>query len=144
MLRGQIQDQMKGAMKARERVRLEALRYLWSEIKNAEIDAKAELDDEGVMKIVRREVKKRSEAIEQMKQAGRDELVMEEAAKLSVLEEFVEEMSEEDIGELVDRVVDEGLKEFGVVMGKVMGLTQGKADGRKVSEVVKERLRELE
>jgi len=140
MLREDIQKQMIAAMKSKEKVRLEALRFLWSEIKNAEIDAKSELNDDEVMKIIRREVKKRSEAMEQMEAAGREEMVAEEAAKLSVIEEFVEEMSEDDIGVMVDQVVNEGVKDFGQVMKRVMGLTQGKADGRKVSEAVKKKL----
>lgn len=141
MLRQEIQDQMKQAMKNRDQVRLGALRFLWSEIKNAEIDAKVELDDSGIHAIIKKEVKKRSQAIDQMKEAGREELAMEEEAKLAVISEFMmEEMSEEKISALVDQAVDEGLTEFGKVMGHVMGLAQGQADGRLVQKIVREKL----
>src|SRR3990167_5275008 len=102
MLRNQIFEQLKAAMKARDKVRLDALRYLWSLIKNAEIDARVDLGDEQVVKIVQGEVKKRKEAMEQMGRAGRGELVTEEEGKLKVLEEFLpEQMSDEEISELV-------------------------------------------
>ena len=85
MLRDTIQQNMVAAMKAQAKERLEALRYLWSLIRNAEIDAKGNLADEQVMKVIQTEVKKRKEAIEQMKQGGRDELASEEEVKLKVL-----------------------------------------------------------
>lgn len=141
MLRNEIQDQMKQAMKSQDKVRLEALRFLWSEMRNAEIDAKHELIDEEIVKIIRREVKKREEAIEQMKKMGRDELVTQELAKLSVLTEYVEEMSVDQIEEMVDGVINGGVNEFGLVMKEVMGLAGGKADGKKVAEMVNSKLK---
>lgn len=142
-LRNQIQNEIKGAMKAQEKQKLEALRYLWSLIQNREIDAKQELGDGEVIKIVKSEVKKRKEAIEQIKAGGRDEMVKDEVAKLEVIEEFLpEQMREEEVSELVDQVIGElgEKKDFGVVMGQVMKKTGGNADGKLVSEMVKEKL----
>ena len=68
-LRKKIQDEMKAAMRAQEKLKLEALRYLWSLIKNAEIDVKKELGDKEIEAIVKSEVKKRREAIEEIKLA---------------------------------------------------------------------------
>jgi len=140
MLRQDIQDQMKTAMKARDKVRLDAIKYLWSQVRYQEIDKKADLTDEEITKLLRTEIKKRREVVDQMKSAGRDELALEEIAKLSVLEEFVEEMSDEAIAAAVDQVVNSGINDFGAAMREVMGLTQGKADGKKVSELVKQKL----
>lgn len=139
MLRTQIQDEMKQAMRDKAQLRLDALRYLWSEVKNAEIDAKVELDDQAIHAIVKREIKKRNDSIEQMKVAGRD--VADEVAKVAVLGEFaMEEMGETEVGELVDQVINSGVKDFGAVMKEVMGLAGGKVDGKMVSELVKKRL----
>ncbi len=139
MLRQQIQDQVKEAMRNRDQVRLDALRYMWSEIKNAEIDAKVELDDEAIVAVVSKEVKKRKDAIEQMKEVGRD--VVEEEDKLKVLMEFMpEQMGREEIAGIVDELMGEGVNEFGKLMGQVIGRAKGKADGKVVQEVVKEKL----
>src|SRR3989344_8739454 len=127
MLKMQIIEAMQAAMKARDQVRLDALRYVISEIKNAEIDAKMELGDEAVQAILKREVKKRKEAIEQMKAVGRQEMVAVEEAKVAVIGEFMmEEMSREEVAGLVDQVVNSGVNDFGGVMREVMGMAKGK------------------
>ncbi|MBI2010082.1 MAG: GatB/YqeY domain-containing protein [Candidatus Chisholmbacteria bacterium] len=133
------------AMKAREKLKLEALRYAWSLIKNEEIEVKGELNDEQVMKVVASEVKKRKEALRQAQGKQSDKLqdwVHEEEEKLKVLEAFLpEQMSEEEVSGLVNQLISEsGEKEFGKVMSLVMGKVKGKADGKLVSEVVREKL----
>jgi len=139
MLRNDVQDEMKQAMRDKDAVKLSALRMLWSEVRNAEIDAKGELDDAAVEKVVAREVKKSRETIEQMEGAGRD--VGEEKTKLEVLQSFQPEMmSKEEVEKMVDEVVAGGASEFGAVMGQVMGKVQGRAEGKMVQEVVKEKL----
>jgi uncharacterized protein YqeY len=141
MLRAEISDQMKQAMKDRDQVKLSALRFLWSEIRNAEIDAKVELDDEAVLAVISREVKKRKEAVDQMKSVGREELASEEEAKLAVMTEFLpEQMSREEIEVIVDDIVASGAGDFGAVMGQVMAKVKGKADGKLVGEVVKTKM----
>lgn len=140
MLREKIQEQIKQAMRNKDQVRLAALRYLWSEVKNAEIDAKVELDEDAIVAIVNKEVKKRGELIEQLEKQGRKKDAVEEIAKVSVLEEFVERMSQEELEGLVSEAIEVGAKEFGEVMKQVMVKVKGRADGRMVSEVVKRKL----
>lgn len=142
MLRAKIYEQLISAMKAQEKVKLEALRYLWSLIKNVEIDAKHELTDEEVMKVIGSEVKKRKESIEQIRGGGREELAQEEEAKLKVLQEFLpEQMGEEEISALVNQIIGESAeKDFGSIMRQVMAKAAGKADGRTVSEIVRQKL----
>lgn len=142
MMREKIQEEMKKAMKAQDKMSLEALRFLWSVIRNQEIDKKAELDDKEIEAIIKSERKKREEMIGYLKKAQKSEQVAEEEAKLAVLLKYVVEMSREDIGKAVDEVLAEGISDFGQVMGKVMGITKGQADGRVVSEVVKGKLGE--
>jgi hypothetical protein len=141
MLRAQIYEDVKQAMKARDAKRLEVVRYLWSEIKNVEIDAKHELVDEEVVTLLRREVKRRNDSIEQFKQGGRQDLVDQETKNVEVIETYLPQlMSREQIGKVVDRIAASGVGEFGVVMGKVMAEMKGKADGKLVSEVVREKV----
>src|SRR4030042_5029608 len=89
MLRQQIHDDMIAAMKAKDTVTLEAVRFVWSEIKNVEIDAKHELGDEEVVKLLTREVKKRKEAIEMMRQGGRPELAEKDEEKGKIIEAYL-------------------------------------------------------
>ena len=70
-MRADIQLQIKDAMRNRESIRLESLRFVWARIQEQEIDKKAELSDDEVQKIVAKEVKSRKEAIEQFDKAGR-------------------------------------------------------------------------
>ncbi|OGY16708.1 MAG: hypothetical protein A2784_02280 [Candidatus Chisholmbacteria bacterium RIFCSPHIGHO2_01_FULL_48_12] len=140
MLREKIFEELKLAMKMRDKVRLAAVRYVLALVKNAEIDAKRELEDSEVVKIVSGEVKKRKEAIEMMK--GREDLVAEEEAKVKVLEEFLpEQMGEGEISKVVDQVIGEsGERDFGKVMKLVMQQVAGRAGGKLVSEVVRRKL----
>lgn len=136
-----IQSQIKEAMKAREAVKLEALRFVWSRIKELEIDKKSDLNQEEVMVVVVKEVKSRKEAIEQFKGAGRDDLVSQEEEKLVFLTDLLPEMmSKKEVEKIVDGVISSGNTDFGAVMGQVMGKVKGKADGKLVSQVVREKL----
>lgn len=141
-LRQKITEELKTAMKAQDKLRLDAIRYVLALVKNAEIDVKRELEDSEVIRVIRGEVKKRREAVELIRQGGREDLAQEEEAKMAVLQEFLpEQMNEEEIGNLVNKVIGElGTKDFGAIMREVMQQAAEKADGKLVAEVVKERL----
>lgn len=142
MLREQIMDGVKVAMKARDVNRLSVLRYMMSEIKNREIDAKHELSDEEVVELLRREVKRRSEAIDQFESGGRSDLANQEKSELAIIETFLPQlMTKEQVETIVDNVLaGSETKDFGSVMKSVMQEIKGKADGKLVSEVVKTKL----
>lgn len=142
MIRQQISDEMKVAMRARDADRLTVLRFMWSEIKNKEIDAKHELNDAEIVEILRREVKRRSESIAQYLQAGRTDIVEKEEAELKLITVYLpEQMSREAVEAIVDQVLATlPDRDFGHVMRAVMPLTNGKADGKLVSEVVKHKI----
>lgn len=141
-IREQINQDMKQAMKERQSHKLETLRFIWSAIKNSEIDAKKELSDEEVIKLLRVEVKRRKESIEQFKAGDRTDLAQDESQKLTYIEAYLPQlMSENQIGEVVDQVVQSGETDFGKVMGQVMAQIKGQADGGLVSKVVREKLR---
>jgi uncharacterized protein YqeY len=132
---------MKEAMKAREAVKLEALRYVWSRIKELEIDKKSDLNQEEVVAVLVKEVKNRKEAIEQFRGAKRDDLVSQEEEKLVFLTELLPEMmSKEEVEKVVDEIIAGGNTDFGAVMGQVMAKIKGKAEGKLISELVREKL----
>lgn len=139
-LRSQLPTLLKEAMKARDTIKLDTIRFILSQAKNLEIDLKRELNDEEFMTLLKKEVKNRLEAIEQFKTGGREDIVSEEEAKLDVIKAFLPaEMSDEDLHTAVKKVVDsiEDKSNFGLVMKAVMAEVKGKADGKRVSTAVK-------
>lgn len=141
MLRQRIHDDMIVAMKAKEPVKLETIRFIWSEIKNTEIDAKHELDDPEVTQLLFKEVKKRQEAIELMTKGGRAELAAADQVKLDQIKTYLPElMSRGEIETLVAEAISTGAKDMGTVMRYLSPKTKGKADGKLVSDIVREKL----
>lgn len=141
----QILEDIKSAMKAKERETLSTLRMLQSSIKNEEIANKKDLDDTEIGKIVKKEVKKRKDAIEQYTKGGRQELADKEQSEIKILEKYMpEEMGEEEIKQIIENTIKDinanGPQDMGKVMGVVMPKLDGKADGQIVSKLVKESL----
>lgn len=142
-----VTDEMKSAMKARDKVRLRTLRGLRSSLMNKTIDKRqgddAELDDAEQLAVVRKEVKQRKDSIEQFKDAGRDDLVEKEEEELEVLNEFMPEpMSEENLRAILQEIIDDvgatDMSGMGSVMGRAMDRLRGKVDGSRVQQIVKE------
>lgn len=141
MIREEIHQQMIQAMKQKNHSELETLRYLWSEIKNQEIDCHHELSDDEVVQVVKREVKRRREAIEQFRAGDRDDLVRDEQEKLKIIKRYLpQQMSRDQVEQIVDKVLQESQSDFGKVMKQVMEKTQGQVDGKLVAEVVRSKL----
>ena len=144
----QITEDMKTAMREKNTVALNTVRMLKSAIKNAAIEkggADAELTDTEVMAVVRKEVKKRQDSIEQYEAAGRDELADQEKAEIEVLNGYLPEpLSEEEIASIVEAAIAEvgatSRKEMGQVMKNVQEKTAGRADGKTLSQAVMSKL----
>lgn len=130
------------ALRSGQKERLEGLRYLLAQIQNLRIELQKEPGDEEVVKLLKREAKRRREAIEAYQKGGRDDLVKKETGQLRVIEEFLpEKMSEEELNQLIGEVISTSeLKEFGPLMKKIMEKSKGKADGKRVAVAVKKRL----
>lgn len=139
---------MKTAMREKNTVALNTVRMLKSAIKNAAIEkggANAELTDAEVMAVVRKEVKKRQDSIEQYEAAGRDELADQEKAEIEVLNDYLPEpLSSEEIVSIVEAAIAElgatSRKEMGQVMKMVQEKTAGRADGKTLSQAVMSKL----
>lgn len=144
MITDNIQKQIIVAMKARDEVRLSTLRMLSSEIHNFKIDH-PEMTEEEELSVVKKEAKKRKDAIEAYEKAGNSERVEKEKAELSILQEYLPaEVGSEDLEKLVDEAISEtgaqDMSAMGRVIGAVMAKAKGNADGAKVSELVKQKL----
>ena len=141
-LKEQLNEAMKTAMKARDDLRLSAVRMVRAAIKNREIDSRIELDDQAVIDVISSLVKQRRESIRMYREGNRLELANKEELELAILLEFLPaQLTPEEIDSLVSRVITEisaqGAKDMGRVMKSVSPLTAGKADGKLVSDAVR-------
>ena len=137
-----IRQDLKIAMKARDRVRLDTLRLTLSSITYAEKEKKRELTDEELLDVVIRERKKRREAIEEYTKAGRTDLADKEQAEAQVLSTYLpEQMSDDEVTAVVKEVIAAtgaaGPGDIGKVMGAVIPRTKGRADGKKINEIAR-------
>lgn len=141
----QLKDAQKESMKAKDKVRLGAIRMVLAEIKQREIDNKTTLDDAGITSVLVKLVKQRRDSYTQYKDAGRDDLAEIEANEIEALEAFLPQpLTEEEILALIDTAIAEsgaaGMQDMGKVMGLIKAKAEGKADLGKVSGLIKQRL----
>ncbi len=144
-LRDRIQGDLTAAMKARDAVRVGALRMLITALVNREKELRRPLTDEEVREVAAREVKRRTESIEAFQAGGRADLVAKETAEREILAAYApEQLSEAELDRLIEEAIAEvgatGPGDLGKVMGKVMGVARGRADGSVVQRKVRERL----
>lgn len=145
MITEDIKRMIMDAMKTRDSVRLSTLKLLSSELHNAVIDNHGELSGDQELAVVKKEAKKRRDAIEAYEKAGQNERADVERAELTVLQEFMPpEMSDEELSKIVEEAISQtgatGLADMGKVMGIVMSKTNGSADGTRVYQLVKSKL----
>jgi uncharacterized protein YqeY len=145
MLLEQIQSDLKTALKMNDSLLVSTLRLLLSEIHNKKIEKQAELTEEEVIAVLRKEAKKRQESIEAYQKAGRQELADKESKELLILSKYLpQEMASQELEKVIKEVIAEvgaqGAGDFGKVMGRVMSKVKGQIDGAKVSEAVKKLL----
>lgn len=146
-LKEKLMEDMKQAMKAKEegRLRLAVIRMVRSAIRQAEIDGKKELDDEGIVSIISKEVKSRKDSLEEFRKGNRADLVQETEEEISVLLPYLpQQLSEDEVRALVEETVRATgaatQKDMGKVMGVLMPKVKGRADGKLVNRLVREKL----
>ncbi|HEV8651709.1 MAG TPA: GatB/YqeY domain-containing protein [Actinomycetes bacterium] len=145
MLIDDVQQAMYGAMKARRPEEAAALRLALAALRSAVIEARRDLTDEEAVTVLQREAKKRREAEQAYRDAGRDERADQEAFELSVIAGFLPQgLDPAELARMVDEAVAAtgatGPKELGKVMGRLMPAVKGRADGNEVRRLVLERL----
>jgi uncharacterized protein YqeY len=144
-LKGQIQEDVKSAMRARDQKRLTALRLITAAIKQVEVDQRIEMDDTAVLAVLDKMVKQRRDSLEQYQSAGRDDLAAQEKFELDLISAYLPEaLSHDELAALIRQAVaDTGassIRDMGAVMNKIRGQVQGRADMKAVSNAVKEQL----
>jgi uncharacterized protein len=140
-----LEGELEQAMRARDAERRDALRLILSSLRSAEKELQRPLHDDEELQVLQRERKKRVEAADAFRAAGRDEQADAEEAEVGVLAEFMPEpLSEDELEEIVDDAIAEtgatSLRDLGRVMADVMPQIAGRADGSAVSQLVREKL----
>jgi uncharacterized protein YqeY len=144
-LKDRIQQEMKDAMRSGDKPRLGTIRLILAAIKQKEVDERIELGDAEVTAVLDKMAKQRRESISQFEQAGRDDLVKQEAFELTLIQEYLpEQLSEAEINALIDAAMSDtgasSIKDMGKVMGQLKPKLQGRADMGAVSALIKARL----
>ena len=144
-LKERIVAEMKEAMRARESVRLDAIRLLRAAIQRREIDERVELGDEEVLAVIQKMIKQGRDSIAQFEKGARDDLVQKEAVMLAVLETYLpEQLAEGELAELINKALIEtdaqSVRDMGKVMGWLKPRVQGRADMGAVSSAIRQKL----
>ena len=149
MLRDNINNALKDAMKAKNERAVSTLRMVNSTLKNADIEArgagKPALTDADVLPILQKMIKQRQESVELYKKGGRDDLASQEEAEIAIISGYLpQQMSEAEMTSAIDAAVAEtgasGMKDMGKVIGLLRGKYAGQMDMAKASALVKARL----
>lgn len=144
-LQQRVNEDVKTAMRSKDKDRLGVLRLITAAFKQKEVDERIELDDTMVLAIMDKMTKQIRDSIQQFEQAGRDDLVAKEAFELEIIQEYLPaQLTEDEISQIITECVAASGAESAKDMGKVMGLLkprlQGRADMGKVSGLVKQQL----
>ncbi|MCU7875001.1 MAG: GatB/YqeY domain-containing protein [Candidatus Thiodiazotropha sp. (ex Lucinoma borealis)] len=145
MLKEQILDDVKAAMKAKEKALLGTLRLITAAIKQREVDERIELDDTQVLAILDKMIKQRRDSVSQYENAGRQELADQEKREIAIIETYMPAgLSDEEVAAMIDSAISEidakGMQDMGKVMGLLKPQMQGRADMSKVSGLVRQKL----
>ena len=145
MLKAQISEDMKSAMKVGDKDRLKVLRLILAAIQQIEIDKRIDLDDTDVLGVLKKMVKQRCDSVSLFKAGNREDLANIELAEIAVLETYLpEQLSEAELSKIIDQAIaDSGgtsMRDMGKVMSQIKARTAGRADMGAVGARVKERL----
>lgn len=145
-LKERLMSDLKTAMKNRDKVRKDVVTMVRAAVKQREVDERIELDDEGIIDVISKQVKQKKDAIEDFRKGSREDLVQLTEKEIEILMEYLpRQLSEEEIDEIVRAAINEvganTTRDMGKVMANVMPKVKGKADGSLVNKIVKQYLK---
>ncbi|GGN96780.1 GatB/YqeY domain-containing protein [Saccharibacillus kuerlensis] len=140
-----LNEDMKQAMRSKDKFKLSTIRMIRATIKNQEIDLKRTLDDAEVLEILSREIKQRKDALQEFEKAGREDLAETLRAEIDIVAEYLPaQLSEEEVKAIVQQTIQEtgasSKADMGKVMAALMPKVKGRADGKLVNQVVQQNL----
>jgi len=144
-LKLRLQDDMKTAMRAKEKDRLVVIRGVIAAVKQREIDEQIELDDTQVLAVLDKLVKQRRDSTQQFRDADRHDLADKEEMEMGILQEYLPAaLTEAEITQLINEAISaseaQSMKDMGKVMGLVKPKAQGRADMSQISAIIKQQL----
>lgn len=144
-LKDRILQDVKDAMRAKDKPRLATLRLITAAIKQQEVDERIELDDTQVLALLDKMCKQRRESISQFEKAARDDLIAQEVSELDIIQTYLpEQLGDDEIAALIDAAMTAtgaaSIKDMGKVMGQLKPELQGRADMSAVSAMIKAKL----
>ena len=148
-LKERIGEDIKSAMKAKDKIRLETVRSIKKVILEKEVALRPKgqdsLTEEQEIELLAQQAKQRRDSIEQYRNGGREDLAEKEAQELAIIETYLpKQLSEEEVNSIIDEIITSvgatTAKDLGKVMGVAMKQLKGKADGKKIQAIVKEKL----
>ncbi len=147
-MKSRLDDDLKQAMRARDALRRDVIRYVRAELRNQEIRVQGELDDAGVLQVLTRQAQQRRDSIEAFAEANREDLAERERAELAIIMEYLpQQLGDDEIAELAREVIAEvgatSPRDMGKVMQTIMPRVRGRAEGRAVNAAVMSALRSL-
>jgi len=147
-LKPRLQEDMKQAMRAQEKQRLNAIRLILAAVKQVEVDQRIEVDDQILLGILDKMAKQRRDSISQYQAANRQDLVEQEQFELNVIQTYMPaQLSEAEIEQLITEAIQasqaQSVKDMGKAMGQLKPKVQGRADVAMVSNALKQRLEQL-
>ncbi|WP_088035771.1 GatB/YqeY domain-containing protein [Evansella clarkii] len=140
-----LNQDMKEAMRNKEKQRLSVIRSVKASLQNESIKLGKEITDEEALSVLSREMKQRKESLHEFEQANRSDLVEKTKLEIKLLEEYMPaQLSDEELQQIVDETIQEtgaGSKaQMGKVMGAIMPKVKGRADGTRVKQMVEQNL----
>lgn len=143
-MQDRLKDEMKQAMRSREKVRLGTIRLILAAIKQKEVDERIVLDDQQVLVVLDKMQKQRRESIRQYRDASREDLVAVEEAEVLIIQEFLPQaLTEEEISSMVKAAIADSSADSIKDMGKVMAILKPAMQGRADMAVVSTKIKEL-
>lgn len=143
-----LNDDMKTAMKAKDKETLQVIRMLKASIQNEQIKKGADLNEEEELTVLSREMKQRRDSLTEFEKVDRTDLAEKVKGEIAIVEKYLPaQLDEAEIRQIVAGAIEKtgasSPKEFGKVMGAVMPQVKGKADGNQVNAIVKELLGQM-
>ncbi|MDK2918298.1 MAG: uncharacterized protein PWQ37_1031 [Candidatus Petromonas sp.] len=144
-LKDKLMQDLKTAMKEKNKIKKSVITMIRAAIKQYEVDNRTEINDDGVIEIIAKQLKQKKDAIEEFKKGDRQDLVDETEKEIEILLQYLpKQLSEDEIRVIVKETIEKhnasSPKDMGKVMGALMPKMKGKADGKLVSKIVKELL----
>jgi uncharacterized protein len=148
-LKERIGEDIKTAMKAKDKIRLQTVRSIKKAILEKEVEVRPQGQDsltaEQEIELLSQQAKQRRDSIEQFQNAGRDDLADKESQELAIIETYLpEQVSDSELEAIIDEIIANSgatsVKDLGKVMGPAMKQLKGKADGKKIQALVKSKL----